>query len=503
MPSSNGKGDNKIIEAVRNGSLTEEALNRAAGRLLKVIFKAVDNKKPNASYSVEDHHQLAREVARESMVLLKNEDCILPLKKEGNIVVIGELAKAPRYQGGGSSHVNPTKLDDIAAELKKSAGGAAVMYAQGYEIASDEVNERLEAEAIHLAQASDVAIMFIGLPERYESEGYDRTHLRIPANQIALIEAISTVQSNLVVVLSNGSPVEMPWLCKVKGLLEAYLGGQALGGAIADLLFGDVNPSGKLAETFPMILEHNPSHLNFPGEGDRVEYKEGLFIGYRYYDMKKIEPLFPFGFGLSYTSFEYTGLTVSNKTLKDTDFVNVTLQVKNTGNMTGKEIVQLYVHDVASSVIRPAKELKGFEKVELKPGETKTVSFTLGKRAFAYYNIKLQDWHVETGEFNLLIGMSSKDIILTESVYVESTVSLPKSYTRTSTVGDLMADPDAAQIVQAILSSQSRNGMDENAFSSEMLQAMMNGIPLHALLNFSGADFTEEMLDDMLEKLNN
>lgn len=271
------------------------------------------------------------------------------------------------------------------------------MYAQGYEIASDEVNERLEAEAIHLAQASDVAIMFIGLPERYESEGYDRTHLRIPANQIALIEAISTVQSNLVVVLSNGSPVEMPWLCKVKGLLEAYLGGQALGGAIADLLFGDVNPSGKLAETFPMILEHNPSHLNFPGEGDRVEYKEGLFIGYRYYDMKKIEPLFPFGFGLSYTSFEYTGLTVSNKTLKDTDFVNVTLQVKNTGNMTGKEIVQLYVHDVASSVIRPAKELKGFEKVELKPGETKTVSFTLGKRAFAYYNIKLQDWHVETG----------------------------------------------------------------------------------------------------------
>ncbi|WP_138750782.1 glycoside hydrolase family 3 C-terminal domain-containing protein [Paenibacillus sinopodophylli] len=503
MPSSNGKGDGKIVEAVRNGSLAEEALNRAVERLLTVIFKAVDNNKPNATYSVEEHHRLAREVASESMVLLKNEERILPLKKEGRIAVIGELAKAPRYQGGGSSHVNPTKLDDIAEEIKKSAGGnASIAYVQGYEIASDEINEQLEAEAVRTAQESDIAVLFIGLPDRYESEGYDRTHLRIPANQIHLIEAVTAVNPRVVVVLSNGSPIEMPWLGKVKGLLEAYLGGQALGGAIADLLFGDVSPSGKLAETFPMQLEHNPSHLNFPGEGDRVEYKEGLFIGYRYYDMKKIKPLFPFGFGLSYTSFEYADLTVSNKTLKDTDSVEVTLRVMNTGDVAGKEIVQLYVQDVTSSVIRPDKELKGFVKVELLPGEAKTVTFTLGKRAFAYYNVQIKDWHVETGEFNLMIGKSSEDIILTESVTVDSTIALPKNFTRNSTMGDLLVDPEAASIVQALLKSKPSSEIDENAFSSEMLQAMMNAVPLHALLNFSGADFTEEMLEDMLKKLN-
>ncbi|NLP31347.1 MAG: glycosyl hydrolase, partial [Clostridiales bacterium] len=299
MPSSFGVGDSKIVEAVRNGILPEEILDKAVERVLNIIFKAVDNKKENATYDKEAHHQLAREVAKECMVLLKNEDKILPLKKQGTIAIIGEFAKRPRYQGGGSSHVNPTKLDDIYEQIKKSAGdNVNVIYAQGYSLEKDEVDEGLLKEAKQAAVQADVAVIFAGLPEHYESEGYDRQHMRMPESHCTLIEAVAQVQSNVVVVLSNGSPVEMPWLDKAKGVLEAYLAGQTMGGAIADLLFGDANPSGKLAETFPKELSHNPSYLNFPGEGDKVEYREGIFVGYRYYDKKNLEPLFPFGYGL-------------------------------------------------------------------------------------------------------------------------------------------------------------------------------------------------------------
>ncbi|MFL6554806.1 MAG: glycoside hydrolase family 3 C-terminal domain-containing protein, partial [Bacillus sp. (in: firmicutes)] len=358
MPSSNGAGDQKIVEAVQSGKLSETVLNRAVERVLNIIFKAVDNNKQDAIYDKEAHHQLARLVARESMVLLKNEDRILPLKKEGTIAIIGEFAKSPRYQGGGSSHVNPTKLENILEEIEKASAKASVLYAKGYELKNDIIDENLLVEAKEAAAQSNVAVLFVGLPERYESEGYDREHLRIPENHITLIEAVAEVQPNVVVVLSNGAPVEMPWLPKVKGLLEGYLGGQALGGAIADLLFGHESPSGKLAETFPRALHHNPSYLNFPGEDDKVEYKEGLFVGYRYYDSKEIEPLFPFGYGLSYTSFEYSNLKIDKKEMDDTETVQITAKVKNTGEVAGKDIVQLYVRDVESNVIRPEKELK-------------------------------------------------------------------------------------------------------------------------------------------------
>ena len=409
MPSSFGVGDSKIVEAVRNGILPEEILDKAVERVLNIIFKAVDNKKENATYDKEAHHQLAREVAKECMVLLKNEDKILPLKKQGTIAIIGEFAKRPRYQGGGSSHVNPTKLDDIYEQIKKSAGdNVNVIYAQGYSLEKDEVDEGLLKEAKHAAVQADVAVIFAGLPEHYESEGYDRQHMRMPESHCTLIEAVAQVQSNVVVVLSNGSPVEMPWLDKAKGVLEANLAGQTMGGAIADLLFGDANPSGKLSETFPKELSHNPSYLNFPGEGDKVEYREGIFVGYRYYDKKNLEPLFPFGYGLSYTTFEYSNLNISKNEILDTETVTVSVKVKNIGEITGKEVVQLYIRDIESSVIRPEKELKGFEKIELKPGEEKTVVFELDKRAFAYYNVDIGDWHVETGEFEILIGKSSR-----------------------------------------------------------------------------------------------
>jgi beta-glucosidase len=506
MPSSNGLGDRKIVEAVQNGKLTEEKLNLAVERLLNIIFKAVDNNKENATYDVEEHHQLAREVARESMVLLKNEDFILPFKKEGTIAVIGEFAKTPRYQGGGSSHVNPTKLENILEEVEKAAPNVNVLYAQGYELNNDAIDENLWTEAKEAAIQADVAVLFVGLPDRYESEGYDREHLRLPDNHRVLIEAVADVQPNVVVVLSNGAPVEMPWIDKVKGLLEGYLGGQALGGAIADLMFGEANPSGKLAETFPKELRHNPSYLNFPGEGDKVEYKEGLFVGYRYYDAKGIEPLFPFGYGLSYTSFEYSNLSINKEEILDNGIVEVSVTVNNTGDVVGKEIVQLYVRDVESTVIRPAKELKGFEKVQLQPGEEKIVTFSLDKRSFAYYNVDIADWHVESGVFEILVGKSSADIQLKGRIQVNSTVSIKKSVHRNTTIGDLMADPVLSPLAQKTLAKTIEGGpfatKTEDSDEFEMLQAMMKFMPLRALVAFNPDNFNDDMLNTLLKQLN-
>ncbi|HQE50296.1 MAG TPA: glycoside hydrolase family 3 C-terminal domain-containing protein, partial [Fervidobacterium sp.] len=413
MPSSYGIGDQKIIEAVKIGKLDEKELDQTVERLLKIIFKAVDNRKRGTTYDKQAHHKLARKIAGESMVLLKNQDNILPLKKEGTIAIIGAFAKKPRYQGGGSSHVNPTKLDNALEEIEKLVQGKAkIIYEEGYNLDNDEMNQELIDKAKETAKKSNVAIIFAGLPDRYESEGYDRKHMKMPENHNKLIEEISKVQPNTIVVLSNGAPVEIPWIDKVKGLLESYLGGQAGGGAVADILFGEVNPSGKLAETFPKKLSHNPSYLNFPGEGNKVEYREGVFVGYRYYDKKEIEPLFPFGYGLSYTTFEYTDIIVDKKEITDKETIEVKVKVKNTGKVKGKEIVQLYVRDVESKVNRPEKELKGFEKIELAPGEEKTVTFKLDKRSFAYYNTEIRDWYVESGEFEILVGKSSKEIEL-------------------------------------------------------------------------------------------
>lgn len=506
MPSSNGLGDRKIVAAVKNGQLSEQTLDRAVERLLNIIFKAVDNKKENASYDKEVHHKLAKEAATESMVLLKNEDKILPLKKEGSVAIIGEFAVKPRYQGGGSSHINPTKLENIYEEIEKAALGVEVRYAKGYDLKSDLVDEQLIEEAKEVAKQSDKAVLFIGLPDRFESEGYDREHLRIPSNHQALIEAVAEVQPNLVVVLSNGAPIEMPWLTKVKGLLEGYLGGQALGGAIADLLFGHESPSGKLAETFPQALSHNPSYLNFPGEEDKVEYKEGLFVGYRYYDTKGIEPLFPFGYGLSYTNFEYSNLVINKDEILDTEEIEVSITVKNTGEVTGKEIVQLYVRDVKSTVIRPEKELKGFEKVELQPGEERTVTFTLDKRAFAYYNIDIKDWHVESGLFEILVGKSSAEIILDGTVNVKSTVALIKLIHRNTTIGDLMANPILAPITKEMLAKANEGSpfanMSEDSDGYEMFEAMMKFMPLRAMVSFNSEKFTDDLLNKLIEELN-
>jgi len=505
MPASGGVGERKVVDAVRSGKLSEAALDRAVERLLRIIFLAVDHKKPDASYDRDAHHALARKVAAESMVLLKNEGGALPLRATAKVAVVGAFADKPRYQGGGSSHIVPTQLDRPLDEMRKLTSGAEIVYAQGYRVEDDDTDEALLAEAKQAAADADVAVVFAGLPDRYESEGYDRTHLRLPRNQNELIDALADAQPNLVVVLLNGAPVELPWLGRAKAVLEAYLGGQAVGGAIADLLYGERNPSGKLAETFPVKLSDNPSYLFFPGEGDRVEYREGLYVGYRYYDAKEIEPLFPFGYGLSYTTFEYESVAVDKRRLTDEEKLHVQVTVRNSGRRAGKEIVQLYVKDLESGVHRPEKELKGFAKVELQPGEAKTVAFELDKRAFAYYNVALKDWHVESGEFAIRVGASSRDIRLEEVVHVESTLALKKTYDRNSTLGDLLGDPRTHAKGKAFMATY----LEATGFAAEqgddhagMMEAMMRYMPLRGVVAFGGGKVTERMLNDFLEEVN-
>ncbi len=502
MPSSSGISQSKIANAVESGKLSIEALDRAVIRLLTVIFKAVDNRKTGTNYDKEEHHQLAREIARDSMVLLKNDDNLLPLNKTGKLAIIGAMAEQVRYQGGGSSHINPTKLDNIKDEIGKSAAGAEIMYSKGYLIEADESVQDLLNEAKQAAAASDTAILFVGLPDRYESEGYDRTHLNLPANQIELIEQIATVQSNIVVVLSNGSPIVMPWLGNVKAVLEAYLGGQALGGAIADLLFGDANPSGKLAETFPQNLKHSPAHPFFPGEEDRTEYREGVFVGYRYYEAKDIHPLFPFGHGLSYTTFAYSGIDLVKNEITDQDTVQVSVIVKNTGVLFGKEIVQLYVKSRHSSVIRPEKELKGFVKVALEPGEEKRVTFTLDKRSFAFYNTNIKDWHAETGEYEIAVGSSSREIALRAVLKLHSTTEIIPAFHRNTTIGELMGNAKTLPILAHLQSMAPSSATPSDAVSPEMMAASMKYLPLRALLSFSGGAMTEDTLGMLVEQFN-
>jgi len=515
MPSSSGEGDKKIVEAVKTGNLPESILDLEVERLLGVIFKATDNKKENAVYDKKAHHALARQVERESMVLLKNDDNILPLKNEGTIAIIGDFARNPRYQGGGSSHINPTFVDDTLVEMEKLTGGKTkLLFASGYrsdkaagmftatefKSNSDEVDEVLIKQAKEIAAKANTAVVFVGLPDSYESESFDRVHMQIPEGHKALIEAVAEVQKNVVIVLSNGSPIEMPWISEVKAVIEVYLGGQAFGGAVADILFGIGNPCGKLAETFPKKLSDNPSFLNFPGEQEKVEYREGLFVGYRYYDTLGTEPLFPFGYGLSYTKFEYSNITLDKKHITDNEMLTVSLKVRNIGKLAGKEIVQLYVRDTESSIIRPQKELKGFEKIELQPGEEKVVTFTLDKRSFAYYNTKMNDWCVESGLFEILIGKSSRDIVLIESVTVQATIEIKKQYTRNTTIGEIISTPDKISIIENEV-----KGMNKEFDGGEDLQQVsefIKNLPLRAMVAFNSSSFKEKDLKEVLERLN-
>lgn len=508
MPSSAGITDKKIVEAVKTGTLDERILDTAVERILNVVFEAHD-KRMQTSFDKEAHHDLARSAAEDCIVLLKNKDNILPINKSKvkNLAIIGEFAKKPRYQGGGSSHVKVTKLENAYEEIVKTAkNDIEISYSAGYSIDDDEVNLELINVAKNNAKEADMAILFIGLPERYESEGFDRAHMNMPINHIKLIEEISSVQENVVVVLSNGSVIEIAsWEDRVKGILEGWLTGQATGGAIANILFGIATPSGKLAETFPIKLSENPSYLNFPGKNNKVRYQEGVFVGYRYYDAKEMEVMYPFGFGLSYTTFEYSALHLNKKEMLDTETLEVSLKVKNTGNFIGKEIIQLYVSDNHSNEIRPVKELKAFTKIELRPNEEKEVVLILDKRAFAYYDIGIKDWKVDTGEFGILIGKSSRDICLKEVVKVISSQKIKNEYTRNSTLGELLRDPKGVQIVEPMIKgmlSGFANQASGDDTISRMMEAMIGFMPLRSMVTFSNGAFTEEGLEDILRMLN-
>ena len=504
MPSSGGYNDRKIVEAVRAGKLDEKLVDLAVERILNIVFRYTENARPETPWDKEADHLLAAEIAADCMVLLKNEDNVLPLNKSDEIAFIGEFAAKPRFQGGGSSHINCFKTTSAL----EAAEGLKITYARGYSVADDEATDEMIAEAVTAARKAKVAVVFAGLPDVYESEGYDRSHMRMPACQNKLIEAVAAANPNTVVVLHNGSPVEMPWIDKVRGVIEAYLGGQAVGLATVRVLFGEVNPSGKLPETFPKKLSDNPSYLFYGGEGNVTEYREGVFVGYRYYDKKEAEVLFPFGHGLSYTTFEFSDLQLDKTAMDDTDTLGVRVKVKNTGNRAGKTVVQLYVGDTESTPIRPVRELKGFEKVFLAPGEEKEVAFTLGKRAFAYWNTQLHDWHVETGDFTIEIGASSRDIVLRADVRVNSTVELPRHYDENSIFMDLLADPRAKAALKPMLDAMAQNfapseetsDAAKEAINDEMNLAMLNYMPLRAMVSFGGA--TGEQIEQILNLLN-
>lgn len=422
MPTSSGIGTKLIVDAVNNGELDVAVLDAAVDKIIELTKKAEPVLGGSYTYDSDAHHQLAREIASQCMVLMKNDNNVLPLKKDAKVALIGEMAHTPRYQGAGSSLINPIRLDNAYQTMKDM--GINLTFSKGYELKKAKAKKAMDLilDAKAAAKNADVAVVFIGLTDEYETEGADRHHLSIPPMHNVLVEEVLKVNPNTVVVLSGGAAVEMPWADKVPAILNMFLTGQAGGSAVCDILFGDVNPSGKLSETYPLALSDNSSYNYFPGTTVSVEHRESVYVGYKYYDTANKEVAFPFGFGLSYTTFEYSDLKVSADNIKDTDTVTVSFKIKNTGDVDGAEVAQLYVSDVESTIYRPVKELKGFKKVFLKAGEEKEIEITLDKRAFAYYNVNINDWHVESGEFKILVGASSRDIKLEASINVESTV---------------------------------------------------------------------------------
>lgn len=510
MPGPQDRRAKEVVDAVRSGELDEAVLNESVRRILRIVFKAKETPK-TGSFDVDVHHELARKIASEGMVLLKN-DGILPLQGQHHIAVIGRSAEHAHFQGGGSSHINTTKVAIPFKELQSRNENAELTYAEGYPI-DDSFRQDMLDQAVTLAQSADVALLYIALPTFKESEGYDRQDLDLTNQQIALIKAVANVQPKTVVVLNNGAPVAMSeWIDSVSAVLEGWMMGQAGGAALADILFGYVNPSGKLGETFPLKLADTPSHTNFPGGAGKVHYGEGMYIGYRYYDAKQMPVLFPFGHGLSYTTFEYSnarvypeqGRSVSAKNFKDADGIIVSVDVTNTGKLAGKETVQVYVHDQKSGLKRPEKELKGFAKVELQSGESKSVSVPLDFRSFAYYHPKYKQWITEDGDFDLLIGPSSADIRCRLTVTLESTLNLPCLLDVESTVREWLADPRGRMVMDSFYRKVETeadrlfggNGVDN--------MEMFNDMPLGSILLFQQSVWStsaEEMVAGFLQQV--
>ncbi|MFB4349319.1 glycoside hydrolase family 3 C-terminal domain-containing protein [Microbacterium sp. CR_7] len=509
MPSSGGRTDAQLVAAVWAGELDESVLDVAADRAIALVREAQTRDAVQGPLDVDAHHALAREAAGRSIVLLKNQDAVLPLAPEQRVAVIGAFATEPRFQGAGSSLINPTRVDTALDEMR-AVGGDRVSYAAGFAVeggavaASGRSAADLRSEAVAAARTAEVAVVFLGLPAAEESEGFDRDHIDLPTAQLSLLDAVIEANPRTVVVLSNGGVVALPFADRVPAIVESWLLGQAGGGAVADVLYGAVNPSGKLTETIPLRLEDNPSFGNFPGEFGHVRYGEGILVGYRWYDAKGLDVAFPFGHGLSYTTFSYGAATAS---VADDGDVTVRVDVTNSGDRDGREVVQVYVAPVRSAVQRAPRELKAFSSVALAAGETRTVELVVRRQDLAYWDVRVDRWVVEGGDYTVEVAASSRDIRTTATVAVEGDeVSLP--LTLNSSIGDVVSHPVAGPIVMEALGGLmgGLTGADSSAASmmpnDEAMQKMMASFPIGRLIGFPGVDVTHEQIEQLLAGAN-
>lgn len=495
MPSSSGRTDAELVAAVRSGVLDERLLDRAARRNVELVQKAVRGARADAAYDADAHHSLAREVAGASIVLLKNDDAVLPLAHDASVAVIGELARTPRCQGAGSSLINPTRLDNALEEIRALAG-VDVPFAAGYGddgVASD----ALVAEAVAAASAAETVLLFLGVPAELESEGFDRDDIELPEAQLALADAIIAANPRTVVVLSNGGVVRLSGFAdRVPAIVEGWLLGQAGGGALADVLYGVVNPSGRLAETIPVRLADTPAYLDFPGEHGHVRYGEGLFVGYRWYDARELEVSFPFGHGLSYTTFAYTDASVT----ADASGLTVRVTVTNTGDRDGAEVVQVYTSLPGSAVVRAPRELKGFSKVALAADESRGVEVHVRREDLGYWDTRVDAWVVEPGAYVVEVGASSRDIRATASVDVEAeAVRVP--LTLNSSMGEVLAHPVASQLIQQALASAG-DQVTGALMGDPSLFKMMASFPIGRLASFPGMALGREQVEQLLAAAN-
>ncbi|GAA2398175.1 glycosyl hydrolase [Catellatospora methionotrophica] len=526
MPGFGGHHDQLVVDAVQAGALPADVLDRTAARFLTLVERTAQAREDGHTYDRDAHHALAGRVAAEGAVLLKNDGGLLPLAPGARIAVIGAFAKQPRFQGAGSSHINPHRLDDAYTRLSALAEAT---YAPGYRRDSDEIDEALLAEAVAVARAADTVLVYAGLTDSYETEGLDRTHLRLPASHDALIAAVAAANPRTVVVLHNGAPVELPWHGDVPAIVEAYLGGQAGGSAVADVLFGLAEPGGRLAETFPHRWADNPVHA-LPNGPRQAEYRESVHVGYRYYDTAGADVLFPFGHGLSYTSFDHTGLSATG-----TGPVEVTVTVTNTGERAGSEVVQVYVHHPAAAGARPDQELKGFAKVRLAPGESRAVTVVLDRRAFAWYDVTTASWAVTGGRYEIRVGASSRDIRATVAVDVtgdappapaypvpapgqqwdrdgfaavygrplpDNTADAPGTFTLNTPLHDMRSSP-VTRLLQATARRQARGFVkDPKSPMALLIGAMLDEMPLRMLSMMSRGRISRPVQEGLLDLAN-
>jgi beta-glucosidase len=518
MPTSKGINDQLIVKAVNEGSLDLKVLDQSVERLLNIIDRGHQIVSNKTNYDPLKHHQFARQVAAETMVLLKNENSILPLNTKNSLAIIGEFAQKPRYQGAGSSQIVPTFLDQFTNILDKEYSDVQYHYAKGYDLNAQTLNPSDLEEAIKIAKQNDIVLLFVGLPDLDEAEGYDRENLNLSEIHERLISELCSVNQKVVVILSNGSPVAMPWLNQVSAVLESYLGGQAKNGAIADILFGKVNPSARLAETFPNAITEFPANQNFPGKPKQVLYKEGLYVGYRYYVSANVNPLFSFGHGLSYTKFEYEHLKVEKKN----DQLCFQFSVKNSGQYDGHEVCQLYVSKEISNVYRPKLELKGFKKVWIEKNSTVKVEIILPLDDLKIYDIHVKYFVLESGEYAFYIGSASNQLKLNDQISIEGVDvkkdeneyfnidqsfepldssfekllggKIPKAlkkrpFSRRSTLRDIRSTLIGRIIYNKVM-NEAKKSKNHNMTSVEekMMIETISALPLKTLVSFGGVD---------------